>query len=194
MRGRVQKGSEKVKSSETERLNYLISQGHSLPMAMNILEGNYDEEVADEILNDLRAAEEWVANEGNLKQRLTPVWNFDPDSFFHSLDGASPKDFDPSIFSVVEVSSKSLLRVLPEACQLTADPWSVEFREKSKTTAYRWAVGKPVSPPIICMNEGILVVEGGFHRLRLAIFHKCESAPVLVRGVDERAAMHGLSA
>jgi hypothetical protein len=165
---------------DIEHFNRLTTQGLSAAVSIQIIEGKLDEKRELERLKEGKLAAEWCRSKANRLLRPCPVWDFDPGNFHLAGDGLKVSEFNHAEHTVLFTTTSEICENLLGREWIEADPWLQTYRSKTAVIAFRWCHGLPVTPPLIAVHDGKLVVAGGNHRLRYANFCRADRIPFLV--------------
>jgi len=166
-----------------DELTRLQKLGLPWQVAFAVIDRAIDDGFAVEHWNEIRVADRWIKSNVNQTATFTPVWDVDPQHFYLTMDGYRPNEFTEDII-VIDVDVSEGVTKLTYQSGRSKAPFSSNHRSKSGHTAYRWALGKPVTPPLICSCNNEIAIVGGTHRFHLAHHYQATEIPCLARRDD----------
>lgn len=168
----------------------LIGLGLPMSTALDVLNGERNEDFEVEHVETTARAQEWCAGLTALPQGLEPRWDSAPEHFYLALDGEPPGLARAQAWVLIRADAGEVLGALTYASTRDKDPWDEDYRDKSCGTAYRWKVGLAVTPPLLEIYETCIHIAGGMHRFHLAVACGTGEMPFLV----EPAALNAIVA
>lgn len=169
----------------------LIGRGLQASTALLVQKGVRDEEFEVAHVETAARAREWCADLMELPQGLQPRWDYAPAHFYLALDGEHPGLAGAQAWVLILANLAEVLSMLNYISSRDKDPWHKDHRVKSCSTAYRWSVGLPVTPPLLAIDKSRIHIAGGMHRFHLAVACEASEMPFLVES-DALAAILAL--
>lgn len=120
----------------------------------------------------LKLPERLIAN-------IEPCWDLDPKNFNHVHNGQD--DFDYDLDEIVILSSDPT-----DVVTMNCNPMlkGSGDTEKFQVIARQWERRMPLTPPMILVHDGSVVITGGNHRLNMAHQMGVSAIPVIARSCD----------
>ncbi len=173
--------TDEVTEEFTNEVNRLRARGLPTTVAMEVARGDRKEEFEVALWETRKRAADWAKLPESREAKVTPKWDYDPEHFYLSMDGATlPKQINPADFELVWAEVSDVTSHLASHSTRSEDPWSEEY-EGTAEIAYRWAKGLPVTPPLISPHGEKITIVGGMHRFHLARHFATAQMPLLVR-------------
>lgn len=165
---------------DVAELNRLIRRGLLVQTAMAVMAGKLDEEFEVANAEIGREADRWCMGRKNVPEALVPGWDYDPRHIYLAYDGEDPDGHVASEYVRIEVDVADVHSQLHFQAGRDEGPWHEDFKSKSCETAYRWAHGLLVTPPVIEEIQGRIYIRGGMHRYHLAQHYGANRMPFYV--------------
>ncbi len=120
-------------------------------------------------------------------------WDFSPERFYLAEDGARAADYTQLKYQIGEADLEEIDAKLHGASRRSeAELWGIYDRKVAEAIAH-WSTGGLMTPPMLAVNMGYLVIVGGNNRMavcraagvqRLPFLYKREQKALLASKLD----------
>lgn len=98
-------------------------------------------------------------------QSFRVAWDLAPANFHLAYDGMQPSEFKPSEYLLGEADLAEIDDKLHGASRRSSSELWTFAPEKVERVIQHWSNGGLITPPLLDVNMGCLVIAGGFNRM-----------------------------
>lgn len=104
---------------------------------MDVARGELKEEFEVALWEAKKQAADWANMPENREANFTPQWDYAPEYFYLSMDGATlPRQVNSADFQLVCADVSDMTSCLASHMTRSASPWSEEYEGKTAVVAY----------------------------------------------------------